>query len=355
MREREQEAKHAIETVIKKARIHLYKPIQIAEILYNARIYQEIELLDLETYRTDSRRWRDGVCRKFLGRTSTSSARYQDNLFDENAIPPRILNILGEINAPDGIVEAHIYKSFAEKHFQLDEALKYCIDANADMFSLESFISMFREEPGLRRSIDKIFEIIVYALFETLVVCSEIKVHIYAEDSNGILSEFTDFSEKVLGFTPECHDRIVDAHFHRVGVTNAADRGLDMFANFGSVIQVKHLSLSVELAEDIVDTITANKIVIVCKDADSQVIQSLLTQIGWRGRIQSIVTIEELAEWYERALRGQFRHIVSQPLLQYLAEEIQAEFPSVGDSSFDSFVSERGYDQIRKQGWKSFA
>ena len=33
-------------------------------------------------------------------------------------------------------------------------------------------------------------------------------------------------------------------HIYRVGVTNAADRGLDMWANFGPVIQVKHLTLN---------------------------------------------------------------------------------------------------------------
>ena len=41
---------------------------------------------------------------------------------------------------------------------------------------------------------------------------------------------------------------------YRVGVTNASDRGMDMWANFGLAIQIKHLSLSQELAEHIVNT-----------------------------------------------------------------------------------------------------
>ena len=33
----------------------------------------------------------------------------------------------------------------------------------------------------------------------------------------------------------------------------AADRGLDMYSNWGPAIQIKHLSLDVELAKNIVD------------------------------------------------------------------------------------------------------
>lgn len=82
------EAKQALDKVIDKARVHLYKPIQIAEILYRDRVEQDIKLSELTTYRTQSKKWRDVICIQFLGRTSTSSARYQDDLFNDNAIPP---------------------------------------------------------------------------------------------------------------------------------------------------------------------------------------------------------------------------------------------------------------------------
>ena len=71
-----EEAKAAIDKIIKKARVHLYKPIQVAEILHLDRVEKDIDLSDLNTYRTPSRKWRDVICLRFLGRTSTSSARY---------------------------------------------------------------------------------------------------------------------------------------------------------------------------------------------------------------------------------------------------------------------------------------
>ena len=79
------EAKKSLDKVIDKARVHLYKPIQIAEILHRDRTEKDINLSDLTTYRNSSKKWRDIICIKFLGRTSTSSARYQDDIFNDNA------------------------------------------------------------------------------------------------------------------------------------------------------------------------------------------------------------------------------------------------------------------------------
>ena len=106
-------AKNTLDMVIKKSRIHLYKPIQIAEILYHHRTdpQKNINLSDLETYRNQSKKWRDIICMQFLGRVSTSSAKFQDNLFEENAIPPCVLEVLGNENKRNGIVEAYIYNS----------------------------------------------------------------------------------------------------------------------------------------------------------------------------------------------------------------------------------------------------
>lgn len=54
-------AKKALDTLIKKSRVHLYKPIQIGEILYHSRIYNDVDLDDLESYRNASKRWRDDI------------------------------------------------------------------------------------------------------------------------------------------------------------------------------------------------------------------------------------------------------------------------------------------------------
>ncbi|MGK7880795.1 MAG: HaeII family restriction endonuclease [Crocosphaera sp.] len=348
-------AKNALNSIIKKSRVHFYKPIQIAEILYQHRVYKKINLEQLENYRNTSKKWRDRITQKFLGRICTSSAKFQDNLFESNAMPPKLLAILGDFNKQqNGIVEAHIYKSFSDKYFQLNNALDYCLQTQPNSFKLDRFINLFWNEAGLKRSIDKILEIVVYALFETILTNAGIKIEIVPNDPNQILDEFSEFAEKVIGLNNSNQRLSFDAHFHRVGVTNAADRGLDIFANFGAVVQIKHLNLSEEIAEGITEVITANKIVIVCKNAEAKVISSLLTQIGWRSRIQSIITIEELSVWYDRALTGKHYLLLGENLLENIREQIQLEFPSVGNNQFEEFIQTRGYHQIQHDNWKSF-
>ncbi len=238
-----QDAKAAIDNIIKKARVHLYKPIQIAEILHRDRVHKDIVLLELETYRTKSKTWRDLVCIPFLGRTSTSSAKYQDDIFSTTAVPPHIIDLLGKENrTKNGIVEAYIYNKFQERYAQMSVALNYSRKAKKETFDLEKFLDLFWREPGLRRSIDKIYEIVVYSLFSVLVeeLNIEIEVRLNPEKIN-VLREFETFAEKVISINSKNTNYKSTANIHRVGITNAADRGLDMWANFGPVIQIKHL------------------------------------------------------------------------------------------------------------------
>lgn len=347
-------AKVALDSIIRKSRVHLYKPIQIAEILYKHRTDSCLnDLKDLEAYRNPSKRWRDIICLEFLGRTSTSSAKYQDNLFEPNAMPPALLEVLGKENKLNsGVVEAYIYKAFEDKHLQLNNALDYCLKSNKDSFKITDFLEQFWQQAGLKRSLDKVFEIVIYSLFEVLTKALEIKIDIYYEESQlYLIEEFQEFADKVLNLSPLENRKTLAASFHRVGVTNAADRGLDMYANFGTVVQVKHLSLDEELAEDVVTSITSDRIIIVCKDSEKKVIHSLLSQIGWRSRIQSIITINDLVYWYEKALRGDYSDILGENILLTLAQEIKAEFPSVGNNSFQEFKKERNYHKLQSDYW----
>lgn len=346
-----EDAKKALDAVIKKSKVHFYKPIQIAEILYHNRMFRDIDFADLETYRTKSKKWRDTVCIELLGRKCTSSSKFQDNLFDNNAIPPSIMVILGEENErTDGAVEAYIYRHFTNKYNQLENALNYCLEATKENFYVKKLIDSFWNEPGLKRSLDKIYEIVVYALFSTLVNTMDMKVEVAIDRSKvELLSEFEDFTKKVMCLDIQHMSHTQDAHVYRVGVTNAADRGLDMYSNWGPAIQIKHLSLDVELAENIVNSVSSDRIVIVCKDAEEDVIVSLLTQIGWQSHIQSIVTENNLITWYEKALRGKYSHLLGENLLATLVEEIALEFPSV--DRIPPILKERHYEKIKDSYW----
>lgn len=345
-----EEAKERLDLVMNKARVHWYKPIQIAEILHHHRLTPNFDLRQLELYRAHSKWWRDDISRKLVGRACTSSARFQDNLFEQNAMPPEYLALLGQANerrdAP-GIVEAYIYRSLAIRLGLLTELAHYLSTASPESFSLQQFLELFRLSPGLRRSIDKAYEIVVYALFDTLVHHLEATVTLsIAESKKDLLQEFEDFTRKVLGLTVEKPEITKAAHLYRVGVTHAADRGLDMWANFGPAVQVKHVSLDEDLATDIVDEVSENAlVVIVCETAEQQVIENILTQAGFSRRVQGVVTFADLDRWYSKCFESRFAATLGQTVLESLRKEFVLEFPSTGSALVD-FQKERGYDKI---------
>ena len=338
-------ARRQLDIIIKKARVHLYKPIQIAEILYRDRVEGDVDLKNIETYRTQSRKWRDGVSHRLVGRISTSSARYQDNLFEANAVPPSAVAMLGKANRTgNGTVEAYIYAALKDRLAQMEKGLRYVLHADRNTFVMRELIDGFANRPGLKRSIDKVFEILVYAFFSTLLEELDVQISVGFGNVNAtILREFSDFTQKVLGLPDGMFNRQQQAKVYRVGTTNAADTGLDMWANFGVAVQIKYMSLKPSKTKEISGNISADRIVIVCKESEKDILVSVLEQFGSKGRIQSVITELELETWYEKAMRGKSSHLIGDKVLLKLASEMKVEFPVI-TSEFANFCKERGYD-----------
>lgn len=125
-----------------------------------------------------------------------------------------------------------------------------------------------------------------------------------------------------------------------------------MWANFGVVIQVKHLTLDPKLAQAITDQVESDNIIIVCRDAEKKTIETLMSQTGWIRRVRGIITEKELIQWYELCLRGKFASELGFILLERLEKEFRKEFRSAGDVVL-TFLEERGYLQINSPDlWK---
>ena len=346
-------AKTALDTVIQKSRVHLYKPTQIAEILFHHRTEKGWDLNDVESYRNTSKKWRNEISKSLVGRVSTSSQKYQDNIFEDNAMPPKFLAELGTVNKKgNGLIEAYIYQALEARLSSVCAVYEYVSMATADSFSLNKLMVFFQAAPGLRRSVDKIYEILVYALFATIVRSLKVQVTLEIENKNEkILHDFKKFIKLVLGLNAQETRLTFPATLYRAGVTNAADRGIDMWANFGPAIQVKHLTLNAEHAEDIVNNVTADKVVIVCCDTERKSIEGILQQIGFGEKIQGIITFTDLVEWYQLCLHEKYRNNLGKNLLADVKREIAAEFPL--NDKIASFFKERGYNQVViPQDWK---
>jgi len=333
------EAKNAIDNLINIGRVHFYKPIQIAEILYHSRV-NKINTSSLENYRTRSRNWRDEISRKLVGNVSTSSSRYQDNIFDDNAIPPEKLRVLDEVNIEnDGIVEIYIYQRLIEKWKGLVKLNEYI----EPPFNFRRFINEFEENISIKRSVDKAYEIAVYVLFKIITKSLKVRISLSIEEPReDILNDFSDFMEKVLGVPKMSTQTTFSADIYRLGVANAADAGADVLTNFGPAIQVKHIRLSPDLARSATDPLDSNKIIIVCLEPERQTISSIIEQLGVKHKIQAIITDNDLEKWYDLATI-KYRELMGEFLHETLREEFQREFPHILE--IPKFIKERGYQR----------
>lgn len=347
-------AKGKLDSVIGKSRIDLYKPIQVAEVLFHSRHGEVEDIRNVETFKNRSCKWRDEVTLELLGKRSTSSAQFQHNLWDENAVPPEALCLLDKENKEKGgIVERYIYQRFIDRRKTVSSLFDYVFQATPENFYLEKFLGSFVKDKGIKRSIDKAFEIVTYSLFQTVVTQLDASVTVSVpEHTRDILEEFSALTKVLLGVDSQTFSWSEKASIYRVGVTNSADRGLDMWANFGPAIQVKHLTLDQEMTEQIVDQVESDRIVIVCLKKHEKFILAVLSQISWGQRVKGIITQVELVDWYNRCLRGRLKERLGLPLLNLLRKSLGEEFGQV--SNIESFLDKRGYREITLDGiWAS--
>ena len=167
--------------LIKKSRLHFYKPIQIAKSYFTIE-QKNFNLRKIETYRNISKKWRDEITKKLVGSVSTSSQKFQDNIFEENAIPPSVLSELGKLNSNNGIIEKYIYELISSKFKNLENIICLCKDK--DKFDLRKLLETARSNNDLKRSIDKIYEVIVYSLLIEILKDIELKIKFDVNSNN---------------------------------------------------------------------------------------------------------------------------------------------------------------------------
>ncbi len=118
--------------------------------------------------------------------------------------------------------------------------------------------------------------------------------------------------------------------------------------NFGPAIQVKHLTLDSEAIGDICDGITADRIVIVCKESEVTIVDAVIKQLGLQDRLQALITFNDLKNWYGVCLSAKYRDSLGKSLLTDFVREFSNEFPSL--AGLTPFLKDRGYSKITLTG-----
>jgi hypothetical protein len=322
------QAKEKLDHVIAIGRVEMYKPIQVAETLRMAITTKDINLSDVESYRTKSRQWRDKVTDALFGKSSTSSARFQDDLWNPSAVPPEAMVALGIANSTSHVVEAYIYSFIVEKNQELVKA-RSTVSNLTSKRQVENLLAAF-DVPTLKSSADRLYEILATAVFKTE------------------LSQ-TSYTISIDGPKPinnrNSVDALVDLVFHlpmplevdRLGHTNAADAGLDIWTNFGVAVNVKRLPLNVALLDKIVKDTPIGSLHIVCLKIEPAALAKL-NQLKKAGLKISVTTLNDLLNSVESLTRNK---ISLKLFVDTLTESFDQEFPMA--KTLGDFIKFRDY------------
>ena len=231
----------------------------------------------------------------------------------------------------NGEVEEYIYSEMKKKWDVLLSILNYCIDATPESFSLKEMEQMFDAESGLKRSIDKMFEIAAYTILSYYIDLSRAKMIVKTDPVIPLPQMINDMLNPGNVRTPS---------ISRVGVANAADRGLDMVTNFGPVVQVKHLPLSYNLVVEVCSSLPMSEVFLVVNSDNVEARHRL--ELNPPNNLVGIVSTEGLDDMYSSVLNNPNLKLERKyRLLEDLADGMILEFPHLGE--FETFVRQRGY------------
>ncbi len=332
------EAKRKLDHVISISRVEMYKPIQVAEVLARARTTTGFDLAQVETYRNKSRQWRDDVTLKLFNKKSTSSARFQDDLWNDSAVPPDAMSALGTANSGSMIVEAYIYHFVAEKNRDLAGA-RATLSKLEKSEELEEVLEAFSNS-DLTSSADRLFEILATAVFKSELSQSGYTIQVDRTSSSYQTKSADSLVDLVSGGP-------IPLQVGRLGHTNAADGGLDIWTNFGVAVSVKRRTLTTSLLAQILQDTTIGTLHIVCLDVEPQV-SSMLKKLKSQGRGISFTSLDLLLESVKTLLASP---TTRSRLVSDLVDSFDKEFPMA--QTLSQFLDSRGYPEVELTGiWR---
>jgi HaeII restriction endonuclease len=324
---KKEQALAKLDAVVSKSKVEMYKPIQVAEVLHAARNDSSIKLDELETYRTRSKKFRDQVTRELFGKVSTSSAKFQDDIWSEDELPPPAMQILGNINATTGKVEEYIYQNVWRKNSFLIEIRNY-LQAIEDSDDLVSIFEAF-EADGMRSSGDRFFETFCVAVLQCDVSSSGAYIKILEQTRSNNLSTVEKIIDAIKAGEPKLQ-------FSRIGHTNAADAGLDIWSNFGVIVSVKNYLLDADLAIKVLEDTPVGELIIACDNYTNEALEEIKKMTP--NRSVTIVTKAELLNDAKRLLSDAAS---AKQFVQILLSNFDHEFPMA--LTLESFMKNRGY------------
>ena len=342
-----QEAKAKLDQVIGAARTDFYKPIQIAETLRQRRLGTGVVFAAPATYYNQSLGWRNEVTRKLTGKASSSSQQYQHavwSIVDPQAL--EFLNLENSTSGREGMVERYVYDRYSSKQQLIIGVINYVAEANPQTFSLADLLDRFAAGTGMGSSIDRAYEAISYVLLRTAIQAAGVEVtrtvrwDIHDEAHQLLEAPL----QAVAGMLKPGEAVVQPGRLFRGGDVNSADSGLDMWANFGTAVQVKHVAMNAAAIGQLLGKLDASEVVVVCKSITEGDRQVAVEKAAQNHKTLRIVQASDLVQWYDQLCASDGSDNWPSMVLGELTHVLQSEFPQA--VRFAEFYAERQYAAV---------
>ncbi len=300
---------------------------------------------DHETYRCASKHWRDVISTRLVGSNSRSNGSWQDNLFPGQSTPRMLAVLARENRRLGGAIEAYIYRRIGELYGSIGELVISIENSDPNEFSLRQFLDQCCQSQ-LQRVKERIYEIIACAIIATLTKFLDVQVIATVSAKRfQLVANDEILLGAVLGMPNGKPKRTAAGRLSRLGLTSAADGGVDIVSNFGFIAQVKHAALDDRLLSKLYAAVQIEGMAVICRSATF----SSPSDSGSPNTF-SVITQDDLVRWSDRIVRGDFGLGAADFLCESLTAGLRLEFPACDPVDFAAFMTERGY--IDMPPWK---
>lgn len=192
------------------------------------------------------------------------------------------------------------------------------------MLNLSDFLDYCRKDELLNCQIDKIYEIVVNAIIETLqqYLNSQVGTKFDCETKR-LVKDFRLIQHFFLSLDKTSLEPSPLDHFP-LSSRNRNETRKELL-HIENAVKVKYVSLDNDTVPAKNHSKTNGKLMIVCKESDKAVITNLVIQFGLQERFCGIISEHTLIEWYQ-CMNTRYKISMGKPVNKALNSRFQKNF-----------------------------